>query len=50
MLPLLLQELELPVIGWADEISSLSDGSFAALKYRVSLQHACTCQLHSSLP
>ena len=43
MLPLLLQELELSVIGWADEIASLSDGSLAALEYRVSFQHACTC-------
>ena len=41
MLPLLLQDLDLPVIGWADETTSLSDGSFAALKYRVSYQHAC---------
>ena len=50
MLPLLLQELDLPVIGWADDVTSLTDGSFAALKYRVSFQYSCTCQLHSRLP
>ncbi len=44
-LGILLQALELPRIGWADNASVLSDHTLTTLKYRVS----CACHLCSRL-